>query len=287
MIDGQYRYRDVTFGLGTDLVVTAVDGLNSVEVRTGDAALPRGHGAVPGPHFVAAKQPVFEFAITGGTERLDALTQLITDTFTVQSEPLPLEWKRPGVGSRLMYVRPLQVAAPRAGAGLRRPKVAFTATDPRIYAAETRQVSVPLFTPSGGALDLPADFPLDFPAGATLDVVALNAGGADAFPLVRWYGPTDGGTVTSVTLRNLTTGEAQTITTPLGADQILTADNLAHVTGSGRQVIGLDGASRYGAWEQPRVPFRLPPGESVLRFETTGTSTAVQCLVTWADTWLG
>lgn len=286
LADGQFAFRGVTFGLGTALLVTEVVGLDGMEVRSSDQLLPRGHGAVPGAHFVAPKQPVLTFATVGGTQALDVLSQTLADTFSVQDAALPLTWKREGQAERLMFVRPLQVALPRDRPGLRRPKVALAAADPRIYSAAEHTVNLPLYSASGGGAEYPSEFPVDFSAGASTDVVLSNAGAADAHPLLRFYGPTDGGTVTQVKVTNLTTGEAQTVTTSIGAGQILTVDNLAYVTGSGAQVVGLDGASRYGSWEQPRLPLRLPPGDSVLRFTTTGTSTAVAATAAWRDTWL-
>lgn len=284
VLDGQYAYRGLVFGRGTELEVAVVEGLGGLSVRSGDQPLPRNDGSVPGPHFVEAATPIIEFVSLGGTPEREALSRVLTAAFARQQTPQPLEWKDDGYPSRLVYARPLQVVVPR---DLRsQPKVALTCADPRIYSVETRTVTVPLYSPSGGGLDFPGDFPADFSAGVALSGVAHNDGAADAWPLIRFYGPTDGGTVTSVTLANLTTGESLTVTTSILAGQILTVDNTAHVTGSGQLVVGLDGASRYGSWEQPRTPLRLPPGDSVLQFSTTGTSTAAACTVTFQDTWL-
>lgn len=283
--DGQYSYGGLVFGLGTSYEVTLAEGLEGVVVRSGDRPLPRGHGNVPGAHYADARQPVLSMAVVGTTAQMDALVQDLADTFAPQVAPLPLVWKRPSIPERVVYARPLQFAPPRA-AGVRRPKVALTCADPRIYSADVHTMTVPLYTASGGGLEFPFDYPLDFSAGVSVDATANNAGAADTYPLIRFYGPTDGGTLTGVTLTNLTTGESITITTPVTAGQILTFDGRAFITGSGDLVVGLDGSSRYGSWAQPRTPFRLPPGDSLLRFTTAGTSTAVVCVLSYQDAWL-
>jgi hypothetical protein len=281
--DGQYTYRGLTFGRGSDLEVATVEGLEGAVMRTADQDLPRGDGAVPGPHYLAARTPLIEFVSWGGTPDVEPLSRLLATTFSKQAVSQPLEWKVDGYPSRLVYARPTQLVLPKDLTG--RPKVSLACADPRIYAAALRTLSVPRYAASGGGLDYPGDYPKDFPAGLTVDAIATNAGGATAWPVLRFYGPTDGGTVTAVTLRNLTTGQVLTITTPITAGQILTVDNLARVTASGELVVALDGTSRYGSWNQPRTPFALPPGDSLLRFETAGTSTAVACVATWRDTW--
>jgi hypothetical protein len=285
LLDGQLSYNGLTFGMYTDYLVTLATDLEGVSIRSGDRELPRGHGSVPGPHFAVARQPVLDIAVGGTTAQMDALVQDLADTFAPQSVPLPLVWKRPDIPERVVYARPLQFAPPRS-AGLRRLKVALTCADPRIYSNTTRTVSVPRYTASGGGIEWPVDWPLDFSAGVSLDATATNAGAADAYPTVRFFGPTDGGTVTSVTLTNVTTGESITIATTITAGQTLTFDGRAFITGSGDLVVGLDGASRYGSWTQPRVPLRIPPGDSLLRFTTAGTSTAVACVLSYQDVWL-
>jgi hypothetical protein len=284
LLDGQYGYRGLTFGKDTPYLVKLAEELEGVVVRSGDRELPRGHGSVPGPHYAVARQPVLSLTVSGGTSDMDTLVQTLADTFAPQPTPQPLTWKRPTRGERMVYARPLQFAPPR-GVGLRNLKVALTCADPRIYSSAGRSLIVPLYTAAGGGLDYPGDYPKNFPAGVNLDAVASNAGAADAYPLVRVYGPASG-TLTGFTLHNLTTGEDLSVAASVAAGQILTVDNSAFVTGSGGLVVGLDGASRYGSWTQPRMPFRLPPGDSLLRFQITGTATSAACVLTWADTWL-
>lgn len=282
---GQYTYRGLTFGRGTTLEVAAVDGLEGAVMRIADQELPRGHGSVPGPHYVDARTPVVEFVSLGGTPDREPLHRVLADAFAVQQVSSPLEWKADGYPARMVYARPVQLVLPRDLTS--NPKVALTCADPRIYGADLHTLNVPRYTVAGGGLDYPGDYPKNFAAGLVVDAVATNAGAADAYPVLRFYGPTDGGTVTGVTMRNLTTGQVLTVTTPVTSGQILTVDNLARVTGSGDLVVSLDGTSRYGSWVQPRTPFALIPGDNLLRFESAGSSTAVQAVATWRDTWTG
>lgn len=285
LLDGQYEYRGLVFGAGTTYKVRSIEGLEDLTVRVDDAPLPRGHGSVPGPYYVAAKDAIIEFVL-----RDDPTAQLaqLRKTFTVAAAPEPLTWKRAGFPERLIRVAPAGMvhaeAYPEAGV-VARPKVALTAADPRIYSADLKVANVVRFTTAGGAVDYTPDYPKDFPAGPPGGVVN-NVGSSPAFPLLRFYGPTDGGTVTSVTLRNLTTGQSFVANTAIAAGQTLTVDGEAYVTGNGARVVDLAGANRYDAWAQPRVPFELPPGQSVLRYESTGTSTATMCVVNWRDTWI-
>jgi hypothetical protein len=164
--------------------------------------------------------------------------------------------------------------------------VALTCADPRIYSAELHTELVPVFSPSGGGADYPVDGDKDFTSGTSAEVVVSNAGAADAWPTLRFHGPRDGGTLTAVELTNRTTGTVLGIVTAVGAGQVLTVDMRALVTGNGDLVVGIDGSSRYGSWQQPRTPFALAPGDNVLRLEVTGTTQDAPCIVTWRDTWL-
>lgn len=292
--DHQYAYRGVVFGGGTAYDLVEVEGLEGFETRVGDRDLPRGHGAIPGRHYASARLVRFVLRLfdpsTGNDEAV--VEQLRADlhrAFRIRSEAVDdeLVFQRPGQPERMVRCRPISVPATlnKPGRWVRELQVAFRAADPRIYSAAVHQAVVPLYTPGGGA-DWPADITKDTTAGTAVEAVATNAGDADAYPLIRFYGPA-AGTVTAVKLTNRTTGQALEIVTPVAAGQILQADMDAAATSVDRQIIGIDGSTRYAAWALPRTPFALVPGDNVLRFEITGTSTTVRCLVDWRDTWLG
>lgn len=290
MDPNQYRYDGGDlFGDFCDVGVDEVEGLSTWVGRVGDQELPRGHGSVPGDHYVAARQILFKLwpDVTTLAEA-EAAVAWILETFAVRGADATLEFARRGQPDRYVNCRPVAVSNPETAIASLDPVIGvlLTAADPRIYSVEEHQEIVPLYTPSGGALNYPVtNYPKNWSAGAVAEQVAHNAGSADAHPLVRFYGPIVG-TVTGVELTNLTTGDTLEITATVATGQILTYDGHADATKNGDLVVHLDGTTRYADWEQPRTTFRLQPGDNVLRFTVTGTSTDAECLVTWHDTWL-
>ena len=291
LLDGQYRFGGLTIGEGTAYGIRSITGLEDLEVRSGDRELPRGHGSIPGPHFASAKDIVVDLVVRSDGTPSTLASRLATfrAAYAVNDSPSALTWKRPGMPERQVDVTVIGRQHAESFETVDRvafPKVALTAADPRIYSTVEHSTALDPYDPGGGAIEYVLDYDVDWPAGIAGDGVANNAGSHNAYPVLKFYGPTDAGTLTSVTLRNMTTGQLLTVTTPITTGQILTVDNLAHITGSGGQVVGLDGASRYGDWEQPREPFVLTPGDNLLRYEIEGTTTATECALLWRDTWL-
>lgn len=286
--DGQYSFRDLTFGLGTDypLDLAMIDGLEGSTVNVGDRTLPRGHGSVPGKHYEASRQMLATFVLARNTrDDLELAQRVLADAFKVsEDDQYALEYKKQGQPQRLVWCRATAFARGDTRVGLSAsPKVSLLAADPRIYSSEEHTDLLPLYAAAGGSIDLPTELPFDLPAGVALEAAVVNAGNADAPVMLRVYGPSSG-TLTGWTLQNQSTGASVTVTADIASGQVMTYDSRAYITGSGDLVVSLDGASRYGDWEQPRVPFVLPPGESVLRFTATGTATVVPAALTWRDT---
>lgn len=289
LADYQYSYGGLVLGDGTVYDVTELDGLEGMNVRVGDSAMPRGHGAVRGRDFLSAREVLLALELVGDQEENELALAELREAFAVaEDDDAEFVWKHPGWDERMIRCRPVVVArsvAGFAGTMLASPRIILRAADPRIYSAVEHMVTVPLYSSSGGALNLPvAQLPLNFSAGLQLEAVATNAGAADAYPVAKFYGPASG-TMTSVTLNVRETGETATIVTSIAAGQILTVDFGAFVRATGEMVVSLDGATRYGDWSQPHTPLRLPPGDSTLRFTITGSATAAQAVVTWRDTW--
>jgi hypothetical protein len=293
LTDLQWSYRGLTFGEGTTYFVNTAEGFEGFDTRTSDADQPRGDGGIRGLDYVAARTLAFELALIE-TADLDGsiyegLYAAVRAAFAPSlSQDYPLVFKRPGLPERQINCRPIQLSRSEKFLRFNRfgfPPVVLRAVDPRIYATTVQTVSVPVYAASIGGVDLPAELPLDFTGGAQIEVQATNNGTANAYPLIRFYGPTTG-TVTGVTLTNSTTGDVLQISTTITTGQILTADMTAAVTGSNSLVVSLDGSSRYGSWALPRTAFPLAPGSNSLRFQVTGTSTDALCAVTWSDTWI-
>lgn len=290
-----FAFRGLTFGLGCDVMVNRAEGFEGFEVRSSDSDQPRGDGGIRGLDYVAPRTIAFEL-VTAELEDLDgstyeALWAAVRSAFRPCRETdYPLTFKRPGAPERVVWCRPVSLVRSEDYLKFNRvgfPPVVLRAVDPRIYSAEVHTGNVTVYATSQGGFDLPVELGsgIDFTGGSQAEFVAENAGTADAYPLIRFYGPVSG-TVTGVKLTNTTTGDILHVTANVVTGQILTADMEAAATGANRLVIALDGSSRYGDWALPRSPFSLAPGSNTIRFEVFGTSTDALCNLVWRDTWL-
>lgn len=292
--DLQFEFRGLVFGAGTDFHINRAEGFEGYEARTSDSDQPRGDGGIRGLDYVAPRTVAFELALiettsAGGADYEAAWASVRAAFAPTRESDHDLTFKRPGGVERLIRCRPISlVRVEEFGryniVGF--PPVVLRAVDPRIYSATEHTGNASVYAASQGGAEFPvAEFPVDFTGGTQNELVAENAGTADAYPLVRFYGPVTG-TCTGVKLTNTTNGDVLDIGATVTAGQILTADMEAAVTGANRLVISLGGASRYGDWELPRAAFRLSPGSNTLRFQVTGTSTDVVCNLAWRDTWM-
>ena len=292
LADFTFSYNGLVFGKDLPIGLIDVEGISDLTVEFGDSPIPRSSGHVPG---LATAQPrtIILNLKANGPKRSSELADLFDEAalaFRMGQEPLPLTYKEPGYSERLVYARVAGVIIPRNPTltfGHRPFTVRLKAADPRSYSADEYGETLSIYDPSGGGLDYDKDFAESFLGGNSGEKVLHNAGNADAHPLLRFYGPTSG-TVTAVKLTNLTTGQTLDISTTVLSGQILSADmrRLITVDPSETPYINLDGTNRYGDWQLPREPFCLAPGDNLVRFEVTGTSTDAQCVVNYRDTWL-
>lgn len=291
--DLQWSYRGLTFGAGTSYHVNRAEGFEGFEVRSSDSDLPRGDGAIRGLDYVAPRTVAFELALiemAGDTATYEDRWAEVREAFRpCRDTDYDLTFKRPGAPERVIRCRPVQLTRTEDFKRyniLGFPPVVLRAADPRLYSTELHTGTVPIYAATLGGVDFPVtEFSVDFTGGTQTEFVAENAGTADAYPLVRFYGPTSG-TCTGVALTNTTTGQVLDVATTITTGQILTADMAAAATGANTLVVALGGSSRYGNWALPREPLALAPGSNNLRFQVTGTSTNVICNLTWRDTWL-
>lgn len=293
LLDEQFFYRGLTFGPGTDYYVNRAEGFEGFEARTSDSDQPRNDGGLRGLDYVAPRTVALELAViaededgSGYESYWSAVRSAFRPSLAIDYD---LTFKRPGQVEKLIRCRPVQLVRVEEYKRFNRfgfPPVVLRAVDPRIYSVDEHAGNAAVYSSSGGGLDLPiVNFPGEFGAGVQTELVVENVGTADAYPLIRFYGPIVG-TCTGVTLTNTTTGQVLQIATTITTGQILTADMTAAVTGSDSLVISLGGSSRYGSWALPRTPFALTPGSNTLRFQVTGTSTDVIANIIWRDTWL-
>lgn len=271
------------FGIDTEIDVVSAEGIEEIKIRSGTRTLPRDDGSVPGLHLVASKDVIFDLDILGDTEYYSFLDALVPK----QNTEGEVHWKFPGQAQKFMRGRVFARSDKRTGfTNSKIPMtLVFEIADPRIYDLVNESETINIFSPQAEGIDFEIDFEVDFTlvGGGGFDVVHTNDGNADAYPLVRFFGPTSG-TCTAVKLVNRTTGVDLELNTTILSGQILTCDMDARKRGSGSRIIDLSGASRYGDWVLPRDTFYLQPGDNVIRLEITGTSIDVVAVTNWRAT---
>ena len=176
----------------------------------------------------------------------------------------------------------------------------LTAADPRLYGSTVNTMGVPVFSVGGDSLDLTAgagaDLGFDLTAGAAADlgfdftgltstglVICTNAGNVDTYPSFL-FTPDSGGAMTAWTVTNQTTGEVASFATTLNPGSTMLVDFSMVATSKTGSPVTIAGSVVYSAWQQPRTPLRLIPGNNTLRFDVTaGTSGGATCLVSWQN----
>lgn len=295
--DYQYSYRDLTMGAGTNIKVVNVDGLDDLDVRAGDMPMPRGVGDVPGLHVAAGREVILDLIITGDrdSQSLADLRKQALAAFTpAVSAVRPFSFKEPGFDEQFVYARTIGRVSPRVperspAYGYIPMKVRLKLADPRIYGATLRSSVVPIYEAGGGGLDFDIDYAKEFAGGgggSGSERNLNNAGNSNAYPYLRFYGPETGATLNAVKVVNVTTGQEAQFTGDILSGQVLNADMRRVVTADPGDTpwVEIGGVNRYGTWDLPRDPFRLQPGDNLIRFITTGTSSESYLVAFWRDT---
>ncbi len=292
--NGQWLYRSLLMGEASDYDVDEVVGIRGFKGRDSSVFLPRGDGQVPGRNYLRGKTVTMRVRAYGVPDTSDQAgkEQDLETAFQVsQDDQFDLNYKRAGWPEQRIIARPISVDRVLRHSNERGSApyiLTLQASDPRTYGIILSEVVVPIFdTSKTGGLDYPVDYPKNYNQGSSAGATALigNAGNATAWPVIEVAGPTDGGTLTSIQLLNLTNGDEIIVNTQVLAAQVLRIDMTALVTGSGELVVSIDGSTRYNDWELPRAPFGLEPGTNELRFNVSGTTEAAVCSVSAYDTW--
>lgn len=287
--DYQLKYGKLVLGRDTPYGIRAIRGLYDMDVDSGAVPIPRGDGNIPGEDWVRAKDIELELTVEGprqSTQLAEDLAEL-RKVFQRQRTPQNLWVKKPGEPEQYIRVRPIGRAIQedvQSEHGLKPVMIRLHAADPRLYSTDSKALAMDVHETDSGGTEFDMDFSVDFTIDASSSFIAHNAGDARAYPIIRFNGPTDGGTIDGVTIFNETAGVELDVQTAVLSGQTLKADMLAYIRASGDQVIGLDGSSRYGDWVVPREAFYLQPGDNLLRYEVTGTSSESVVSVTWFDT---
>lgn len=286
------RWRGLTFGGPTaQYHISKETGLDDSAIRSGLRDLPRADGAAPGLHFSSSRLIVLDLWWHATTAAdAEALTEALREVTGPSEETIyRYEILRPDGSGWFLRGRVSRRGLPRdvktETIGVVTAQLVFEFADPRIYSLENPGVIVPEFGSVGTGFDLPTvDLPWNMSPAEQLLGVAVNAGTARAYPLIRFdYPAGESGDADGVEVTNLTTGQSFEVVTAIQAGQTLIADMDALARATGDPIVELEGASRYSQWVSPRDPFILEPGSNLLRFDLDGTAPVV-CRVDWRNT---
>lgn len=262
----QATLRGVTFGADTVYEhAEAPAGFGVPDIRSGDVPIPRGDGVIAGDDFLAARVVVFDLWVLGDTDvDVEASARSLKAAFAPSREDIELVVALSGDPvSYSLFGRPrgceLSLAFLPQGVG--RVRAVFLATDPRLLAAES---TAGISLPAGSAgLVFPADAPFAFGAlSSSGEAIVSNTGTVDADwtatidgpvvgPRIEWV---EGGVLLSL----------PSLTVPAG-------DTLEF--DSRTRSVMLDGsASRYSSLSTVSRWWRLPPGDSTIRYRAVSGS---------------
>jgi hypothetical protein len=186
-----------------------------------------------------------------------------------------LTWNVAGT-EYLMYVRPGDTRLRKQGStGLGVVTTQMVAPDPAVYSAVEHTTEIGLLHRIGG-LSTPFGLPTSiYSVVADGEATLVNAGTAPARLLLRITGPLTA--PSRITVIHGTSVETLNLDTLLGPDDYLdidTKDKLVVLNGSVTRL-----PDQWGAWPL------LPPGESLLRFESDVYQSAARLIIRHRDTW--
>lgn len=274
-----YQYRlggwtGLLIGTGTPFRIESIDGLEGWDLRTSDEELPRGDGALRGVDLQTARQVMFRLNFDGTQAQIeDQADELYRTLIPQRDADWELIYRHPGRPLRIVYCRPTNIVREINQQQLLLHNQAFTlrAADPRHYSAVEHVAQIPVSNDN------------DNPTPQTI----LNLGNAFAYPEIRVSVLPTSQTVTRVELVNETADSTFDFRANIPPSSTLLGDMSARATGAPRNIVTIDGQSKYGAWEFPREAFRLNPGQNNVYLRTTPRGTPVLCLLRYRDTWSG
>jgi hypothetical protein len=312
--DGQLTFNGLTIGDGTDYHVQSIVGLDDFDVRASDRVLPDEWGAVPGRDLVDAKAVTIDVLVPNRAALLAAFEAAFQPAALASAEDR-LVWKHTG---QVEMSTPARCRRRHRGrtidtVGAVPYAVQLACPDPRRYAhalaltalAPTQAGTEALEYSAGAGADLAFDYSagtganLAFDYSGTVGVgpsTIRNGGTAPTYPQLLVFGPSTG-SWSRVRLSNLTTGETLELATLVNVGELLIADMSVAagyvpgdpiVVASGSLLAGEGAVSaRYAAWQLPRKPWVLAPGDNVVTFEVLdGDSTGAQAWLFARDAYL-
>ncbi len=148
------------------------------------------------------------------------------------------------------------------------------APDFYLYSQEEHHQDINIF--SGGGMAIPMGIPMDMSVASTILEFVVNAGNADAYPRLRFYGPIEDPVVT-----NVTTGEQ------LSVDYTVADGDYLEVDTSLRTAKHVSGGTETNVLQYVTGDFfRLVPGSNTLKLDVATIDDGFLSLW-WRDSYLG
>ncbi len=283
----QLSYGGLTFG---GIVPAAAYQLQSIDysppaVLSGDAQRPLDQGEFAGLDVLPGRDTVLTQVVISDGISLDHSRQVLGSVLGVGAVEQPLYLRLPtGLYACMARPRKHQYTADITTVFGKGTVVSsmLHSTDPRWYAAPSKQASVGLPGPLGG-LTFPATFPASFGGGGAGGILqVLNSGLFEMRPIFIVLGP-----CTNPTIQNLSLPGAPALgfNLMLGAGDTLAIDtdfqSIVYTVGG-----STIGSSRRNALTATSTWFNFPPGLSQIEFTTTDSAQAGRLTVQWADAYV-
>lgn len=274
LLDWQYHYNGLTFGVQTPYRVAKVAGLGELpDVSSSDDGRAQEHGLHPGRDLLDGLVPEFDLVVGSGDIAAD-LAALRRATVVSPDVELPLTYKWPGLPERRVLCRPRRrqvPTVPEQSVGRVQAAVQFAASDPRTYAEDESSLALTLPSAAGG-LSWPLTWPLAWGVATSGAALAVNAGDFETWPVARLDGP-----LTRPTLENVTTGRTFRTSLELAAGEFLLVDFAA-------RAVLLNGTASRRAWVMGSSQWwSLAPGVNEVKLG--GIAGAGSMTLTWRSAW--
>jgi hypothetical protein len=278
---GAIEWNGLVFGPGSAYHVTALSGLDDLPgVRAEDEERTGQHGDYSGPDYVEGRTIQLGLSLVADTpDELRALTLALRAATQPQRTPLPLTFVDWGA---LVYGKIRKRALPYDAEHLWRTGTAaleIYCPDPYVYGVEEKSTSTTAYSPSVGRT-YPLVHPRTYGAmGTTGRMTAVNAGAADAFPVLRLDGP-----VAAPSIEHVGTGSTLVVDGTLQPGEFLLIDTRT-------RAVLLNGSAPRRTWVRAGSvwPLLLPgTNELVYRGSALAGAPGQASLltVTWRDTTL-
>lgn len=279
----QLSYNGLTFGAGTDIQVSEIDGLRALPaIRSGDVPRARQDGDWAGLNYLDERIITIDMEIFAPqTQTFESAVASVAAAFQNITDPtaqLPLEFYFRGwLESRRMLCRPTKAATPvdsTFGFQHAKPVVELTANDPLLYSSTLHSVSTGLPSPTTG-LTFPVTFPATFGSSSGGSMSATNLGNYATAPVITITGP-----VTNPVVTFVASGAFMKLNLTLGPTDTLVID-------MGARTVTLNGtASRYNTIVTGSSWWTIPPGTwSIGVASSDSTAVAATFTTQWRDAW--